>query len=268
VEKSESPWIPIFLPSDVLIDVARSGNMLQMDTLGTKSTDLVFLEEHDNYLTLKVFNGSKFVFSDIVMGHSAGLLTSIQLAESFEQSQIPAIAIAAKDELLIYHRSSSVFSMKLDPVSISEVESEYWNQLWTYASSQDQSEFESVVNKIKDSRGNLLLSNQMQRFLSIASISLMQDYVKTNQVNTNIQIHISAIDALPKRETTDGFAPSIIVLGTLECEIYLLSPPKYIVSDRFQLSSAVLHLKCVGSYFGDFKIFALCMDGCVYLISR
>jgi hypothetical protein len=262
--------MPMILPNQVLVDVTRSGNMIQIDTLGTKSTDLVFLEEHNNYLSLKVFNGAKFVFSDIINGHAFGLLSSMQLAESFEQYQIPAIVIAAKDELFIYHRNCSVFNRKLDPLSISDVESEYWNQLRAYAYSQDASEFESVVDKIRESRksGNLSLSNQMQRLLSIPSTTLMQDYIKTTEINSNIQVHISAIDVLPKRETSDGFAPSIIVLGTLECEIYLLSPPKYAVSDRFQLSSAVVKLKCAGSYFGDFKIFAQCIDGCVYVISR
>lgn len=268
-ENTESPWIPIVLPNSVSVDVSRSKNMLQMDTLGTKSTDLVFLEEHDKYLCLKVFNGTKFVYSDMILG-TFGIMATIRLADSSEQSQIPAIALASKDEIFIYHRNACIFKRMLDPISLSDIEWDFWNRLAEFANQGQNSEFESVICHIKEVRnaGNLSISYQMQTLLSFPNTTLMQDYVKTSNISPNIRIHVSAIDALPNREMPDGSSPSLIVLGTLECQIYLLSPPRYTVSEIFQLSSAIMQLKSVGSFYGDYKIFSLCMDGCVYLISR
>jgi hypothetical protein len=150
------------------------------------------------------------------------------------------------------------------------VELDLWTQLKEYANLERLSEFESLVDQIQNYRmsGNISFSYHMQKLFSLQSITLMQDHVRDNEIKRTIQVHISALDSLSKRESNDGSVASLIVLGTLECQIYLMSPPKYQISEKFQLSSSVLQIKCVGSYFGDFKIYALCRDGCMYMISR
>ena len=269
-ENNDCPWIPVAFPKDVSVNITRNCNMILVDTLGTKSTDLVFLEEHDNYLAFKVFNGSKFIYSDIISDQAYGLLTAIQLTESCNHSNIPAIALASKDTIFLYHRNSCVLRTVLDPMPMSDVEFDLWTQLKEFENLERKSDFESLIEQVKKYRlsGNISFSHQMQKLTSLSSICLMQDHVRCSEIKRTIQVHISAIDKLSKRESSDGFSPSIIVVGTLECQIYLLSPPTYLISEKFQLSSSVLQIKCVGSYFGDFKIYALCRDGCIYVISR
>ena len=108
----------------------------------------------------------------------------------------------------------------------------------------------------------------MENLLSLESISCIQDRILSIEVHQKNQLHISSIASLAKRETTDGKSSSLIALGTLECIIYLISPPKYLVIEQFQLSSAIIQIETIGSYLGDYRIYALCADDCLYVVSR
>ncbi|KAI8810449.1 ciliary BBSome complex subunit 1-domain-containing protein [Cladochytrium replicatum] len=188
-------------------------------------------------------------------------------------------AVAAGDSITVYSLShtpqpalSTFRTIQIPSIDPHPIESEIWTEQLSEANiGATEVDFNPVPiiearSKLEEIRTMpfVELSLRSKIFLSIDADEEVVAFVrKYGGVKPIVKSTVTAMTSISRT----GKDASLVV-GILEKMIYILSPPGFSITHKFQLSSPVVMISAWGNLDSDFHLIVCCRDGHVYLLKE
>lgn len=143
------------------------------------------------------------------------------------EPQTPAIAVASGAYLYIYKNMKPFYKFTLPLLQVSTLES----SAWTEASSEkiDVQMLRESLNNVRLEIGDTNLSARTQTFLGLDDISQMETFVENVKNETLKRQTVITCMTTIKKTVSDENAVSCLVLGTENCDIFILEPDAFTI---------------------------------------
>ncbi|KAI9340552.1 ciliary BBSome complex subunit 1-domain-containing protein [Obelidium mucronatum] len=264
----------------VCIDGSSECNLVVADTCNNLSDT-----RHPIQTSLKTFRGHHLLNEHKVPAIPVSLIHFYPDAET--TPRIPVIALGSGADVYMYHAHTPFQRFTLPFIRPNSEEYEIWQDLSTAAESVlvsvaeflnpgkeaggfvDEAIVEYSCSRLNDLRASgVQLAQRSLDLLSFASARERQQFVSDEATSPLLtQAEISCMGVL-NRNSESYDAQGMIVIGTEEGMLYIVSPPGYSIIETFKLHHAISQISILGSYERGFAIAVICRDGGFYIISR
>ena len=229
LKPSPSPWLSIPVDTSVQLFPIDSSCIALLNTLGGNSPFHLVVADSLKESSLKVLDGARQL-ADARLSVPPVALEPIWRDK---EENVPSIALAAGNKILLYHSHKLLQTIELDPVQFHEHEIRLWDKLFGLLdSTRDQ--IPGVISEIKEMRqvGIHHFSHRVHELLAQAPFAIV-DFLETLRGQPySIPSTITTLSTIKKRHVVDGVSASLIAVGTMENLVLLLNPPKYEIIER------------------------------------
>ncbi|TNV81162.1 hypothetical protein FGO68_gene3820 [Halteria grandinella] len=255
--KAKSPWIHAW--SD---NVAGIDTFSQLMTLADIKDDGDYkLVVADQKGKLKIYMGTN-VISNEKLGFEKPTALEV-FYESTKKPQLPIIAIASGSSLFYYQNFQPISKFELPYIQFSPEEKEVWNQITKVTEEQ---EFVSLCDRLFAIReSGIAISTISSELLSLENALEQMEYARQNY--TMLIQHQNFITCMTRinKSLDEEKAVSMLVIGTEQRNIFIMDQSGMSVKKQITLKSVPTFIQCIGQFDVEYRIYAACRDGKVYV---
>jgi Bardet-Biedl syndrome 1 protein len=143
------------------------------------------------------------------------------------EPQTPAIAVASGAYLYIYKNMKPFYKFTLPLLQVSTLESNAWTEV--NCEKIDVQMLRESLNNVRLEVGDTNLSARTQTFLGLDDISQMETFVQNVKNEALKRQTVITCMATIKKTVSDENAVSCLVLGTENCDIFILEPDAFTI---------------------------------------
>ncbi|KAJ3406807.1 Bardet-Biedl syndrome 1 protein [Chytriomyces hyalinus] len=268
----------------VNVDGVGNTNLVVADLAGIGKLSNATSQNLNNptnmFTSIKVFQGHRLLNEHIVPAPPVALVHFYP--DSDVTPRIPVTALGSGPDVFMYHANTPFQRFTLPFIKPHPQEEDAWKDLSVAvgaALSQaaecsgtgfvDDEVLQFAWNRIVELReSGAPITRRSLQFISGCPDMQSRRAMVNNEALTPllIQPDISCMTVLNRNSFTKD-AQAMLVVGTEQGILYLVSPPQYSVVEQRTLLSPIAHLGVIGLYEKEFTICCACRDGSIQIIS-
>uniref|UniRef100_A0A8C4QU40 Bardet-Biedl syndrome 1 n=1 Tax=Eptatretus burgeri TaxID=7764 RepID=A0A8C4QU40_EPTBU len=258
----ESKWLHVHY--DPLANIrALSSGLALADLHGDEDVKLVVadLGLGLNCAKVKVFSGTSLLFESTLTDLPSGVGA---FHTDPNQPKGLAIAVASGSCIYVYKNLRPYFKFTLPPLKINAVEQDLWAQV--REDKIDLAMLKEMLKNLRTTEGDSL-SLRSLRFLTLTPPE-MEPFIDLHKdVILKRETVITCMSTL-KKSLAEEHAVSCPVIGTENCEIYVLDPEAFTILTKMNLPNVPVLTDASGLFDVDFRIIVSCRNGMICMLKR
>uniref|UniRef100_A0A914QZE9 Bardet-Biedl syndrome 1 N-terminal domain-containing protein n=1 Tax=Panagrolaimus davidi TaxID=227884 RepID=A0A914QZE9_9BILA len=255
-------WVRLLFEPDTGI-VSIKDCVSTNDITGDGDHKLVIVDFAETQCRLKLLKGLNFITDAHLPDEPAGVVTFYS-----EDSQMPCVAVAIGNSLLIYRNMKPYYRCNVDPVDLNPTEI----SLWT-AAMEKQIGVGTLVEGLSNLRKTdsiTKMSWKSQYFLSLPNLQLQEETLSQLISNSAAKLNLTNVFitclTTMKRNLNNDKCPDIIVIGTELGAIYCIDSSAFNVVFHTVIEGTPDKIVCIGEYDSEWRFFIALREGdCIIL---
>ncbi|XP_076805995.1 BBSome complex member BBS1-like [Clavelina lepadiformis] len=214
-------------------------------------------------MTIKVLKGTSIIQENALLDLPTGV-TSVYM--DLAEPRTPGVVVASGSGLFVYKSMRPYYKYNLPLLPVLPEEAVLWDQ--ANNENLDPLTLAEALDGLKKSHPTSSFTARTSHFLQIENDADARQFVDAHKHKPLKRETVITCVTTIKKSMAEDDAISCIVVGTEHKQVYIIDSEAFTPLQDYEIASVPVIVNVSGLFDVDFRMFAACRDGCVYVLKK